>query len=325
MRFYEIIAEQLDLAAELLQEQHAMQSRLALILVDNAVEFALHRHAVDHFLLNPVPNYLPVPERRRQHKKRAKICGQRLKRKVAFARCKDAITEDQATFVRNAHEFRNQAYHAGRGHDPIITELATAYYALFCEMIPNLAPRMITARIGASYSQRVARHIRNDAQPFLPGRESAELVAGSLLHVLPEPNRSLSEAFQEALAAVLVEIRCCIDYLVRYEPNVNNAERLILDTQFWHAFWGAAPVEGLTVRVDEAGMAEVDPDQKDEWEEALRQMRASWSPRVSLNTLDKWDRRITELTRESNPGTLLQKYCKLHAEMEPFRKMLLER
>jgi len=117
VRFYEIVVEQLDLAAELLHEQHPMQSRLTLILVDNALEFALHRYARDHFAGNPVPYYLPIAKRRRLYRQRLKVSGQHLKPKLAFARSQDVITEDQARFVRHAHEFRNQAYHAGRAYD----------------------------------------------------------------------------------------------------------------------------------------------------------------------------------------------------------------
>ena len=322
MRFYEIVAEQLDLAAELLQAQHPMQSRLALILVDNAAEHALHRYATDCFALSPGPSHLPVLERRKQHQKRAEVCGQYIGPKIAFARCRDAMTDDQATFVRKAHGFRNQAYHAGQAHDPIITELVTAYYSLFCQMLPSLAPRMMSFKLNGSLSRRVERHMGKEAKLPVPDPRG---IAESLLLVLPQPRRDLASACRVSLTEWLSEIRSLIDYLMRNDPGAGDAESLILDTQFWDAFWGAAPPEGLTVRVNETGVAEVDPDQKDEWEEALRRMRASWSPEVSLNTLGKWERRIAELPRETRPGGLLQKYCKLQSEMESFRTMLSER
>lgn len=322
MRFYEIVVEQLDLAAELLQEQHPMQSRLGLILVDNAVEYALHRYATDCFALNSVPSHLSVLERRKQHQKRTEVCGQHLKPKIAFARCQDAITEDQATFVRKAHEFRNQAYHAGRANDLIITQLVAVYYSVFCQMLPSLAPRMMSFRLDGILSHRVRRHMNKETATPLP---DAKAIAESLMRALPQLRSSLPGACRDSLAEWLSDIRSIIDYLVRNDPAVGDAKSLILDTQFWNAFWGAAPVEGLTVRVNDAGVAELDTDQKDEWEDALRQIHATWSPRVSLNTLDRWERRITELDRESEAGTLLQKYCKLQSEMEPFRRMLSER
>lgn len=321
MRFYEIAVQQLDLAAELLEEQHPMKSRLALILVDNAVEYALHRYATDRFL-DPVPNYLPVLERRAQHRRRAKICGQHIKPKIAFARCTGGITEDQAAFVRNAHEFRNQAYHAGRTHDPIITELAVTYYSVFCEMLPNLAPRMMRFHFDQNLSHRVTRHLERRRTDPMP---NADATAESLMRVLPQPLRKLPVACEASLHEKLADIRETIDYLVRNDRTSGDAEALIFSTQFWHEYWNRAPIEGLTVRVNDDGVAEVDPDQRDEWEAALRAMRATWTPAVSASTLDKWEGRIAQLPQESKPGALLQKYCKLQDEMEPFRKMVSER
>lgn len=194
MRFYEITVEQLDLAAELLQEQHPMQSRLALILVDNAVEYALHSYVTDCFAVNPVPSHLPILERRKQHQKRAEVCGQHIKPKIAFARCQDTITEDQATFVRKAHGFRNQAYHAGRVHDPIITELVSAYYSVFCQMLVGLSPRMMRFGFDQNLSPRVRRHLKMEPSTPLP---DANATAQSLA-----PCRS-----RQALSQRRVEIR----------------------------------------------------------------------------------------------------------------------
>ena len=54
-------------------------------------------------------------------------------------------------------------------------------------------------------------------------------------------------------------------------------------------------------------------------------MRSSWKPEISLTTLDRWKSRIATLTSESMPGVLLQKYCKLQSEIEPFEKMIKQR
>lgn len=325
MRYYEIIVGQLDLAAELLHAQHPTQSRLALILVDNAVEYVLHRYAVDYFRFNPVSGGLPVEERREQYKERAKVRGQHLKPKITFALGKNAITKDQARFVRNVHEFRNQAYHAGLVHDPIITELATAYYSLFCQMLPNLAPRMISVKFGASFSPRVECHISREARLRLPTREGVDLIVSSLKHALPQPKRTLAEACRSSLAGRLDDVRSLIDHLVRNDTTAKSAEHLILDTQFWTDFWARAPEEGFTLRDTGFGGVVVDPSQKKQWEEVTTHMRTSWRPRVSVQTLERWDRRISGLTSESIPGKLLQKYCKLESEIEPFEQMISRR
>ena len=322
MLFYEIVVEQLDLAAELLQKQHAIQSRLALILIDNAVEYSLHRYATDYFALNTISGSLSVPERRGLCRRRAEATGQHFESKVAFARHQGAMTEDQATFVRNAHEFRNEAYHAGRAHDPIIAQLAAAYYLLFCEMLPKLAPRLMHFRLDRTLSDRVKSHLGGQTRTPMP---DAEMIATSLTHAMPQVGGCLSDACRKSLVGQLSDIRGTIDYIIRNDTTAGDVESLILETQFWSALWGAAPSEGLTVRVNDAGVAEVDPDQKDQWEDALRQMRTTWSPSVSLRTFDRWERRIAALAGDGKPGALLQRYRQLQSEIDPFRRMLSDR
>lgn len=54
MRYFEIVIGQLDLAVELLSAEHPTRSKLALILVDNAIEYMLHNYALEVFRKNPV-------------------------------------------------------------------------------------------------------------------------------------------------------------------------------------------------------------------------------------------------------------------------------
>jgi hypothetical protein len=317
--------EQLDLAAELLQASRPTQSRLALILVDNAAEYILHKYAVNYFRFNPVSGGLPVEKRREQYKERAKVRAQRLKPKITFALSRNAITEDQGRFVREAHKLRNQAYHAGLAHDPIITELAMAYYSLVCQILPDLAPRMVSVKFDTSFSPRVQHHISREARLRLPAKEGVDLIVGSLKRIIPQPKHTLAEACGSSLVGRMDEVRSLIDYLVQNDPTAKSAEHLILNTQFWTDFWARAPEEGLTLCDTGSGRVKVDPRQKKQWKKATNHMRTSWRPKVSMETFGRWDRRISRLTSESMPGALLQKYRKLESDLEPFEKMISRR
>lgn len=325
MRFYAIVVEQLDMAAELLQKRHPMESRLALILVDNAVEYALHRYATDYFKLNIPPGAAPIPEKRKFYKLRDKTCGQCINPKVAFAEQRNAITADQASFIRVAHKFRNQAYHAGRAHDSVISELVTTYFVVCCDILPSLAPKMMRSRSSDAATPRVAAHIRSLSGPVMPGAGTAKEIVASLFNTLPDAGRTLAEALRQALESRLMGIEELVAYLVKNDPSVVDAESLIRDIQFWGEYWGAAPPEGFTFRDDGKGTIAVDPLQQEEYEKLQETMRG-WCPKVSPATLKRWERRIGELTDVAKPGELLQKYWKLVLEeIEPFEKIVRER
>jgi len=323
MRFYEIVVEQLDLAAELLQKQHPMESRLALILVDNATEYALHRFATDYFKLTDARYGCTLEEKRAFFRTKGKVEGQHIKPKIAFARKEGAISADQAMFVRYAHEFRNQAYHAGRTHDPIVTELAAMYYTLFCEMLPGFSPRRMRLKSNATLTERVKRHMPVPAV-IMPGPSCSCEIALSLLHILPQVECEIAVALRAALADWLAEIDEVIDYLVRNDDSAKEAEFLIQDTQYRNDLWAGAPPEGFMFCDDGSGDVAVDPSQKAAWEQMHENMK-DWRPNVTAQTLERWKRRVDGLISGDPPGILLQKYCKLVAEIEPFKKMIERR
>ena len=324
MRFYEIVVEQMDRAAELLRACHPMESRLALILVDNAVEYALHRYAVDYFESSTPPGAVPIPEKREFYQIQREVCGRYLAPKVAFAEKQGAITSDHASFIRDVHEFRNQAYHAGHAHDPIVSELVATYFAVCCEMLPGLAPRVMRFRMDDAVTPRVSTHVDALSATIMPGADTARAIAASLLEILPDTRRSLAEALRHALDKRLSKVKKLLECLVKNDPRSTDIESLVLDVQFWGEYWGSAPLEGFTFRDNGEGTIAVDPLQEVEFRKHQEAMK-DWSPKVSLATLGRWHTRMRELTTETNPGALLQKYRKLDSEMEPFEKMVGER
>src|SRR5438093_12293718 len=99
------LVEQLDLAAELLAAKSPIRARLALILVDNAVELLCHDRcehslAYDAACGPPEANRLAADEAR-------SVLGKYFDPKLKFLKHRGEITEDEELFCRLAHEVRN--------------------------------------------------------------------------------------------------------------------------------------------------------------------------------------------------------------------------
>lgn len=129
--------EMLDEAAKQLDKYTGTGARLALMLLDNVAEIAMHEKlrilfARDSRLSSRLkPGKFPPPIR----KKAMQDFKEKVRLLVAQS---DTVTEDQGRTMRVGHVLRNEAYHRGIVREPIIQEVARTYLEAICAAIPRL-------------------------------------------------------------------------------------------------------------------------------------------------------------------------------------------
>ena len=129
------VAEQLDRARRELDVDNPLNSRIALILIDNAMELIGHRKASD--VLEQDRN-----DRKLTPRQRADARGRVFDTKIAFLRDQGHIPADQVRAISIFHAYRNQLYHVGLRDDPIIGALARRYLQLTLGLlVPLLGAR----------------------------------------------------------------------------------------------------------------------------------------------------------------------------------------
>ena len=119
-RIYAVI-EQLDVARELLADAEPLTGRLALILVDNAIELILHGSCENEIRVDQLGDglRLVLPAKYDQKARKAAL-GQRFDAKLKFCRELGMLTESEARTVVITHSYRNELYHSGIRYDPIV-------------------------------------------------------------------------------------------------------------------------------------------------------------------------------------------------------------
>lgn len=124
------LTEQLDRAAVELRLDHPLHNRLALILVDNAVELMARYSLMVHTSFGgDYPDSLNTADQRRQA--RSQNLGDRLAMLVHVRE----LTRLEADFVLAAHEHRNAAYHEGFGGGAFLRPLCFTYYRFACRYL----------------------------------------------------------------------------------------------------------------------------------------------------------------------------------------------
>ncbi|MDA8030968.1 MAG: hypothetical protein MPJ22_05620 [Pirellulales bacterium] len=148
---YEKIIGQLDLALDQLAHHDEDLDRFALMLVDNAVEIALHKHAWG----NAPINSWPEPGQKGNQ-------GD-FRKKVQLAKTTGIISLETEESINFLHELRNSSYHRGRSYKRVIHSLTIFYFKVACKLLQDHRPLFISTSSELPY--RAAKYLGDVALP----------------------------------------------------------------------------------------------------------------------------------------------------------------
>lgn len=296
------IIEQLDLAAEQLAKTTPAYSRFALLLADNAVELLLHQLA-EHVLLSDAnPLYLGEPKYPAEE--RRSVLGQHFDVKVKFAHRTGYVDEDQRDFILFAHRYRNELYHVGIRHEPILHALAWEYHRLACDLLPLIQDMSWSSNVTPSTA--VVRHVGPEKRASRR-RDHLERAVRSL-HALRVP---LAPPFCQQLAAYaedrVREIDSSLDFLISNNPNDLNESQMLFLVQFNAYLQDHGPDVGLV-----PGMG------ANEWWATRREIEAKWKPPRPTRPTPGWRRRVATMRGSKSPALCVKRFDALITSMEDF-------
>ncbi len=125
---------QLDLALDQISVKDTNYDRFALILIDNAVELALHNYAENYkYNINAIYSTDKV-----KYNKIIKALGNSFNSKVSLVVHDSFLSTEYQSSINLLHDFRNKAYHSGLVHDSIIHSLSIFYFTIACDIFISL-------------------------------------------------------------------------------------------------------------------------------------------------------------------------------------------
>ena len=292
--------DQLDLCSQLLREPAVSYGRLALILIDNAVELMLHAQCEEHFLLQRP--YTPEDA-----KKAKKALGQRFEEKPKLICKLGKISELERDFILTAHKYRSQAYHVGLLHEDIMPALAWEYHALACCLFGRLPPRALSCRFDEALSVAVKRHFGDIRTLDLAFRATSLFTraAQSLDQSRPERSEALPIALSRSVVGQVKRLQDDLEFLARNNRYGLDEIAIIERLQFYrHVFGEIAPAAGLDDFAYNASIAN-----------QLQRIHSTLSVPIKRNPCHKWLRRAEALGQVAEPLLALHKYENLLAQM----------
>ena len=323
------IVEQLDRAASELATDHPINNRLALVLVDNAVELILHRECAD--LLehdtamskmhqaklaigkdNPkvsrqpgtgTGDYVPLTL-----KQRAWARGAYMPDKVKVLAQRDVLTGPERRFIHAAHSYRSQLYHVGLDYDDIIRPMAGQYYVLCCDFLVRLKPTWRTISSADTYTEVAARYLPQRDGKVIPSSIDDDTLAEKLRSALPDTIPRLAGSLGDSAVRSVEEIEEAFDLLVQDNPS-NLGEEELLELAQWDL-----DLEKKLLDEEVSGLW-VDPNYRNEWLKVAATLRSDWRQRHHSLPAARWKHRAHVIRRVPDSLIAMDKYQSLRNDM----------
>ena len=332
MRYVLTIVEQLDRAASELETDHPINSRLALILIDNATELMLHRQCTDRLesdsrasgLWNvyqtladrrPSGGQLEFSEDLRKQmmtpRQRSRARGYYLDDKLRVLEEMGDLSQSERRFIAIAHEYRNELYHVGLSHDDVIRAIAGQYFLLSCDLFVRMGNLGI---LGLSFSS--SDKYTDVAERYLPmhgGRvDYADVdkgaLAGKLRFALPEGLPNLANVLASNAQKSIAVIMDNFGFLVQDNPFGLETDKMLEVAQ-----WQRDLTEALE-RENVDGLW-ADPNYRKRHAAVTTSLEANWRQRHNSIPCKKWMLRADAIEREADPLVAMASYQSLRNDM----------
>jgi hypothetical protein len=304
--------DQLDLAFEHVEKGDANNARFALVLTDNLVEITLHRFAERSLARQkssfrhshqgtPIDPLLVDANRRN------------FDAKVKYLRSTDRVSHDMSQSIVELHLFRNDVYHVGLQHEPVLSALSNFYFRIACDVLVELAPTSWGYSPGMKLPERAQKYFGN-VDHFMDGPEQYKKACAELKAKAVALASSLSGTLSSHMFHVTDEYDGRIDFFATGGPERRTRDQVIVDCQVWpFAF-----TEKGKQYARENGCPPGSVLQFIEW------LAANYKWPFPNDPIMSWRARATRVERENDEHKALTMYRSFMDQTESIRELIDE-
>ncbi len=304
--------EQLEIIAQLLDQNTASSARLAVILADNLAEIIMHGRARLEFAKDQhYQGFRPV---RWSPTKRHEVMEE-FRPKVNFLHNDLGLVDaDDAAFLKFGHSVRNRAYHADTYHADVIETIARTYFGKVCRLYPRLRPpggAFANTQVETDFLQR---HGMSDPMDLING--GLERICENLVAPRACPVGDLAAGLSKNLVR-------------RIETIIGNRdEHGYLETLLDGQAEGDVAQKEVLKQIQFADRFEPDTGAPDT-DEAFRTERERWErefaayqPDVTLAKLRRWAVTARSIYRETVAGNAAERFRTVDEQFSPVEELV---
>ena len=271
-RLYRTVA-QIEIAKGSIQSGDLAHLRVALILLDNAVEVMMHRVIKDELVHaewyeRMLRNFPTGPLDPKGEELRSEMASRVISRrrrdeirryfgaKVDFLRDRDRIPRPSARALKHLHNYRNETQHEDRVREESIRAVVMLLFDITTDFLVRLKTGPTSWRGGADYSW-VQRYGIERPRLFFGSEEMRQHIAKKLRADLPLDDAEIRDSLIVHLTERLDAMEGQLDY-VRENMELKDSAEALRNVQFWKSsprYVDPAKLSSFVARHDLASIA----------------------------------------------------------------------
>lgn len=311
MQFLADHIDQMDLALDQLAMRDRNFDRFALMLIDNAVELALHQYAQDRNYENDKWERYETP--RNDPRVVAAALGPHFDAKLKLARGMALLPNEVCESIQYLHTFRNTAYHRGLRHERILHSLALFYFKNACLVLASYSPMFWSSTSRDQIPHRATKYIGKPN--LLECREAFQAAWKRLREVAESMTDTLIADLHGDMKETIDGVDDQLQFLADDSPDGKKSRKqVIIECQAWPF---ASSEEGKAY-------AKANQGPKTSIREYVEWITSSYPWPTKTDPIPSWRRRLNSLHCESNPHVALKKYCEFMSQTEDLRALISE-
>ena len=287
--------------------------RLALILLDNAIEVMMHRvleddlrHANAYLRMSESFPPGPLDEKGEQLRDEIRSQSVSVKRQRAIRRYfgeklkylsedRDRMPKAVARALRHLHNYRNEAHHHDEVRDESIRPATLLLFDIATDLLVRLPPGVTfwASDDDLTWLERYAV-----APPYSNHEDIRAHIADRLRQDLPLDVEGIRDALVTHLAGRLEAARNQLDFVVGNAAIGSDRPRVLKAIQFWEVY------------------PAVDPRKSREF--------ARFKPRYTVESFSRWDREVAHLKMIEDRIELFEQFAVVEDDFEPLERMIDE-
>lgn len=300
------LAEQLDRAAVELRLDHPLHNRLALILIDNAIELMMrHSLAVHTSFGGDHPGGLNTASQRQRAR------SQRLEDRLAALVHVSELSRLEADFVLAAHEHRNAAYHEGFGGGAYLRPLCILYFRFACQYLTRFEMAFYTWVSDFAFTEISRRYYDASIEQDGPLGQinRAKLAAALDAQIDTEHAQTIQDVLADELEQERQSILMSFRFLIENSwPRLPTAH-ILKKVQFEHARDMALEKKGLE-------QTHFNTSRRIEAVNFVKTTYKKYAPRYQAIPHGAWSQGIARVRANHDPHSAVVQFQRVRANME---------
>ena len=223
--------DQLDLAFEHVAKGDPDNARFALMLTDNLVEITLHRFA-ERSLAEQKSSFRYRHQGLPLDPLLVEANGRHFDPKAKFVRSIGRVADDVSQSLIKLHLFRNDVYHVGLQHEPVLGALCNFHFRIACDVLVALAPTSWGYSPDMKLPERAAKYFGDTGHHMdAPKRYKEACAQLKAKAVVQAPD--LSGVLSGHMFQIAEEYDDRIGFLSKEGPEKRTRDQVIVDCQVW--------------------------------------------------------------------------------------------